>query len=353
MKDPDGFEQKLLRFLQNHQMDVTLSVGDISSEILSKNRDEITKYTKVTVPEYSKFLEVTDKLSLMNFCMREGIPCPVTYGLDRNTSYDLIHSFQFPVIVKPRRGLGAIGVLKIDNPDEVVANLSDFTEKYGPLLIQEYIPQEQGMQYQAQAFLDQDNNMKVCMVIAKPRFFPVNGGTSTANVTVDKPEIVALCKTLLEGIGWTGPADVDLILDPRSQEVKILEVNPRVTAGIKIGFAAGIDYADLHLRLALDKPIPVIPSYQLGVYSRNIFMELLWYAFATKAMKKSTTPSFFKFFGKDVIDQTISLDDPLAGLGFFLNMTRKYLNLGYLKEKLGNGRPKRIASNLKKDEAHY
>ena len=337
MKNPMAFEKKLLEFLRSNEIDITLSVGDISSEILSKNREEISKYTRVTVPEYSKFLEVSDKLKLMKFCMKNDIPCPVTYDLDEHENSDAIREIGFPAIVKPRRGLGALGVKRMDSLENLEENLPELNNKYGPLLIQEFIPQEGGTQYQAEAFLDRDSKMKVCMVIEKPRFFPVHGGTSTANVTVHKPEIVRTCKKLLEGIGWTGTADVDLILDPRDNVVKVLEINPRVTAGIKIGFAAGIDYADLHLKLALGESIPAIENYKLGIYCRNIFMDILWYLFSSRSMKQTTKPSFFKFFGKNVIDQTISLDDPLAGLGFFMNMTRKYLNFNYLMEKLGTG----------------
>jgi len=336
MIDPKGFKEKLVEFLEKEEIDVTLSVGDISSEILSKNRDEISKYTKLTVPEYSKFLAVTDKLRLMEYCMSNGIPCPLTFNLNEDTDLDVFNSLKYPVIIKPRRGLGALGVQKIEDFESIEKKLPSLTQKYGSFLIQEYIPQEGGIQYQAEAFLDQESKMKVCMVIEKPRFFPVNGGTSTANVTVNRPDIVSTCKKLLEGIKWTGAADIDLILDPRDNIVKVLEINPRVTAGIKIGFAAGIDYADLHLRFALGKPIPKIDSYKLGVYCRNIFMEILWYLYSTSTMKKTTKPSFFKFFGRNIVDQIFSVDDPFTGLGFFLNMSRKYLNIKYLREKIGN-----------------
>jgi D-aspartate ligase len=333
--DPEGFKNNLITYLKNNDIDVTLCFGDISAEIVSKNRDEIAKYTKVTVPDYNTFVRVTDKLQLMEYCMQNDIPCPVTCNLDHEVNPDFLNRFNFPVIIKPRKGIGALGVVRVDKPECVPAIASDLQVKYGPLLIQEYIPQNGGMQYQAQAFLDRENRMKVCMIIEKPRFFPVNGGTSTANVTVENPEIVETCKRLLEGIGWTGAADVDLILDPRDNEAKVLEINPRVTAGIKIGFAAGIDYADLQVKYAIGEEIPEIKEYKLGVYSRNIFMDILWYLFSTRDMKKSTHPPFFKFFGKNVIDQTLSIDDPLTGLGFFLNMVLKYTNIKYLKEKIG------------------
>ena len=224
---------------------------------------------------------------------------------------------------------------RFENADELLKNYEYLDKTYGKMLIQEFIPQEGGTQFQAEAFLDRDSKMKVCMVIAKPRFFPVTGGTSTANVTIDRPDIQENVRRLLEGINWVGAADVDFILDPRDNIPKILEINPRVTAGIKIGFVAGIDYADLHVRLAKGINIPFVDSYKMGVYLRNLTMDILWYIFATKNMRKNTEPAFFNFFGRDVCYQNFALDDPMPLAGFVLGMMKKYVSPSVWKAKLG------------------
>lgn len=334
-QDPKGFKEKLIEYLRNHQPDVTLSVGDISAQIISENKPEILKWTKVTVPDLEIFNRGVDKASVMSYCMDNQIPCPKTFFVEEKNLKNNVKEMLFPVMVKPRRGLGAIGLHRFETAEEVLAHYERLEAMHGDLLIQEFIPQNGGMQFQAEAFLDVDSKMMVCMVIEKPRFFPVTGGTSTANVTIDRRDIQESVRRLLEGIQWTGAADVDLILDPRDNVPKILEINPRVTAGIKIGFAAGIDYADLHLRLAMGQDIPKIDSYKLGVYSRNLCMDILWYIFADMKMRKSTKPSFFKFIGKDVCYQNFAVDDPLPFLGFVLGMVKKYANPKVWKKKLG------------------
>ena len=126
---------------------------------------------------------------------------------------------------------------------------------------------------------------------------------------------------------------MDYILDPRDQRAKILEINPRVTAGIKIGFVAGIDYADLHKKLAFEEEVPEIRSYKLDVYCRNFFLEVLWFLYADRKMRRATRPPFFKPYGRYVVDQLFSWNDPLAAFGFFLNMLKKYLNISNFKAK--------------------
>lgn len=333
VKNRPEFEKRLLDYLKENKMDVTVSVGDISSEILSKNGEEIRQYTHLTSPDYATFIRAYDKLQLMKHCMARDLPCPRTYELNETNLDKIGELLRFPVMVKPIKGLGAIGVVRINDQEELRERYPALYSLHGAMLVQEFIPQEGGMQYQAEAFLDEKSRMKACMVILKPRFFPVNGGTSTANLTIDHPEVLNTTRRLLEGLKWKGAADVDYILDPRDGTAKILEINPRVTAGIKIGFAAGIDYADLHLKLALGQEVPEVKGYKLGVYCRNFFLEMLWYLLSDRKMKKATTPPFFTIFRRNMVDQVFSIDDPFTGLGFFLNMVRKYMNVRNFKSK--------------------
>jgi len=334
MTDPDGFTKTMLAYLRRHRPDVTLAVCDTCAGILSRNKSEVMRYTNVTVPDYEIFMRSADKAQTMAFCMENDLPCPLTYFPDSEDLESIIGRARFPVMVKPRCGIGAMGLHRLETKDDLRRHYQTLRERFGELIIQEFIPLEGGTQYQAEAFLDADSRMRVCMVIAKPRFFPMTGGTSTANVTIDRPDIQEYVRQLLEGIRWSGPADVDLMLDPRDNMPKILEINPRVTAGIKIGFMAGIDYADFHLRLATGKPIPTIGTYKLGVHLRNLCLDILWYCFATKNMRRSTWPPFFKFFGENVHYQTFGVYDPLPLAGFILGSLRKYGDPKVWKAKL-------------------
>ncbi|PWN07799.1 ATP-grasp domain-containing protein [Rhodohalobacter mucosus] len=331
----DKFLECLLDYIKHNQVDVTLALGDVTAEILSKNKSEISKYTKITSPDYETYDQTTDKLKLMQFCMQHKIPCPKTYELSDSSDLNVVSEhLTFPVIVKPRKGIGAIGVTKVSSLEELKVKLTSMRKDFGELLIQEYIPFEQSEQYQAEFFLN--GNQEICagVIISKPRFFPVYGGTSTANLSIKNDEIFSVGKELLQKLKWQGAADIDFILDKRTGEPKVIEVNPRVTAGIKIAFKAGVDFADLHMKLAKNQIIERVQDYTVGIYCRNLILDLLWWFFSTKKMKKETKPSFYKFFGKDVCYQAFSLDDPFTGLGFILNMIYKYSNIKEIKKKI-------------------
>ncbi len=271
---------------------------------------------------------------MMRMCMKNNIPCPQTYDSEKENLEEIINKVPFPVMVKPSRGIGAIGLHCFDTPDQLRRHHNTIRTKYGPLIIQEFIPLTE-TQFQAEAFCNAQSEMTVCMVIGKPRFFPVTGGTSTCNITIDRPDIAENVRRLLEGIRWIGSADVDLIFDPRDNTPKILEINPRVTAGIKIGFEAGIDYSDLQIRLALGKDIPTIRDYKLGVVLRNLCLDILWYKYSDKAARKRAKPSFWKFFGRNIKYQTMRIDDPFPILGFIIGNIIKYRSPEKRSAKLG------------------
>lgn len=332
---PQAFYKTLINFLSKNHVDITIGVSDFSAEILSKNKNEIESYTKILIPDYSIFSRVVNKLTLMEYCMKHDIPCPQTYNINESNLGELAKKIKFPVIIKPIRGVGALGIVRCESSNELMEKYRKITSKYGSLLVQEFIPQKNGMQYQAEAFLDKEGKMRACVVIDKPRFFPVNGGTSSVNSTIHHSEILFNTKKILEGLKWVGAADVDYILDPRDGKAKVLEINPRVTAGIKIAFAAGVDFSDLYLKTLQNTPHSAINDYKVGVYCRNLFLEIMWWLYSSKEMKKNTPFPFFKLFGSNVVEQTFSIDDPLPMLGFLLNMIKKYTNIKHLKEKTG------------------
>jgi len=333
-EDEQGFYDALLDYIKQNNCDVVLPLGDATAHLVSSHKQELSKYTAMPVPDYDVFMRAADKVQTMEYCMANDIPCPQTYDAERESLEEIISKVPFPVMVKPSRGIGAIGLHRLENANELRKHYGAIREMYGPLIIQEFIPLSE-TQFQAEAFCNAQSKMTVCMVIGKPRFFPVTGGTSTCNITIDRPDIAENVRRLLEGIKWVGSADVDLILDPRDNTPKILEINPRVTAGIKIGFEAGIDYADLQIRLALGKDIPIIKDYKLGVVLRNLCLDILWYKYSDKTARNRTKPSFWQFFGRNIKYQTMRIDDLFPILGFVIGNIIKYRSLETRSAKLG------------------
>ena len=96
------------------------------------------------------------------------------------------------------------------------------------------------IQYKSELFVDRDGSIKSACVFDKTRWYPIDGGSTCCSATVHRPDIIESSAKLLKFIDWKGYGDVDLIQDPRDGLAKVMEINPRITACVKICFAAGV-----------------------------------------------------------------------------------------------------------------
>ena len=169
-------------------------------------------------------------------------------------------------------------------------------------------------------FIDNNNEMKTATVFSKNRWFPVEGGSSTLNITVDRPDIVESCKALLQKINWRGAADIDLIDDPRDGKAKIMEINPRVSGSVKIVFESGVDQARQMLELLSGDEVSLQTAYKKDQRLRCTQTDVLWFLKSSDRFRAK--PSWFSI--KNTKDHTFYIDDPLPWLAFSVSGLLKF-----------------------------
>lgn len=303
--------EQVRELLKTGDYDVVVPTVDFSASLLSKNKAEFSQYAKVASNDWNVYQIAGDKESTMRVCMENLIPCPVTV-LKAQTLEDVIRTnLKYPIVMKPRVGYGAIGFKKIDSIEELRTVFAEKKEPVGNYVFQEYIPQTD-LQYECAMFIDDNNEVKTSLVFSKNRWFPVSGGSSTLNITVDRPDIVESCSKLLKTIHWRGAADIDLIQDPRDGKAKIMEINPRVSGSVKIAFVSGVDQARQMLELAYGEPVTQYKDYKIGQRLRCSQTDVLWFIKSPNRFKSK--PSWFSI--KNTADHTFSWDDPLPWLAF-------------------------------------
>lgn len=301
-EDPEGSYVAIKAELQKYHYDIVIPLNDDVAIILSRNKTELEKYTTIHVNEWSLFSKASDKLKTMQVCMQNNLPCPKTYHNISELFDDGIEA-KFPIVCKPRTGCAAVGFHIAADKADLLEYYSKAIEKYGPCLIQEYIPQN-GKQYKAELFIDRTGEMKAACVFAKVRWYPIDGGSSTLNETVERPDIIQNCKKLLEIIGWRGYADIDLIEDVRDGEVKIMEINPRITGSVKICFESGVNFAKMIVDDYLG--LNVAPQFKVKhKFLRYMHTDLLWFIKSNERF--NCKPSWFDF--RNTTDQIFSWSD--------------------------------------------
>lgn len=318
-KDEKASLQALIRVLKENKFDIVIPMTDFSATLLSKHKETLSPYAAMAVNDWNIFQMAGDKLNTMKVCQARGLPCPKTLEQAESIEDILASGLPFPFIIKPRVGYGSIGFHCIHNEAELRKIFPEAREKHGPMLVQEYIPQT-GLQYKTEVFIGRDGEICSGVVFDKTRWFPIDGGSTCCSTSVTRPDILQTSCELLQAMGWRGYGDVDLIEDPRDHVAKVMEVNPRITASVKVCFASGVDFARQIVEHEMGFPISCYSEYQTGITLRYMHTDLLW--FLKSPRRFQSNPSWFKF--TRTTDQIFSIDDPLPWFGYTLQAILKY-----------------------------
>ncbi len=331
-QDSPGTLGRVRALLETGSFDIVIPLSDLSADLLAENKPELSEYAAICVNDMPVYEKVRDKLQTMAVCAELDLPHPRTLDASLPDLPDRLRAMglEAPLIVKPRKSSGSIGLARVDRLTDVLDVVCDVTEKFGPALVQEYIPHTD-LQYKCQLMVDSRVQIRGDVTFSKVRWFPLHGGNSTLNVAVERPDIVDCGGRLLQAIGWRGYGDVDLIQDPRDGVAKIMEVNPRVTGSVKICFDVGVDFARQIVEDALNLPITTYPGHELGRRLRYMHTDILWFLLSPDRWR--TQPSWFDF--RRTTDQICSFRDPLPGITYSLQAFGK-LRKWTRKRKTGN-----------------
>ncbi|MBE6904278.1 MAG: ATP-grasp domain-containing protein [Ruminococcaceae bacterium] len=317
-KNEQASYNALLDVLKAEKYDIVIPMTDFSATLLSKNKEEISKYASPAVNDWNVFIKAADKQNTMIACMDNNIPCPYTLR-DVKSIDDILNSdIKYPFIIKPRIGYGSIGFHCINNEEQLRKVFDSAAEAHGDMLVQEYIPQTD-IQYKCEVFIDKNGEAKSAVVFDKTRWYPIDGGSTCCSASVERPDIVESSVKLLKAIGWQGYGDVDLIQDPRDNTAKVMEINPRITASVKVCFAAGVDFARQIVEYETGREVTAYPTYEYGKFLRYLHTDILWFLESPNRFKSK--PSWFSW--KNTTDQIWSPKDPLPFFGYSLQAVTK------------------------------
>ena len=327
------YAEWMLNFLKEHHFDVLIPTSDTAAEYMSFQKKEIQKFAGVLMPDREVFKKGYDKNELMTVCKEHGFPHPFTVDL-RKVSIDdseELNSFPYPGLLKPNLTSGGRGMTLINTYDDLKRIYPKIRAQYGECHLQQYI-KAGGRQVKVQIMTDKDGNPAFSSVIWKQRYYPVNGGSSCCNVTIDNPTIAKTCGEVLKAIGWVGFADFDLIENPDTHELLIMEINPRIPACVRSAFKSGMDYATMIADATLGLPLKDY-RYTPGKRLRHLGFDVLWFLKSPDRFK--TKPSWFRFFGKDTYYQDWLCGDFKAFFWGTWGNFKKQMNPEFRKAKAG------------------
>jgi carbamoyl-phosphate synthase large subunit len=235
---PD-FVDAIAALCREDALDVVISTVDVELPPLARRRADLAG--AVLAAASIDTLDVTlDKWLLAERCA-PLLRVPTTRLLDAE---GIAADWDFPVIVKPRRGAGSRGVHLVRDREELEAHAPDDSQ-----LIQENLP---GDEFSVDVLADAAGNVVVAVPRTRAR---VDSGVSIAGRTLHDDGLETTAAAVAKAIGLTGVANVQLRYDVNGVPA-LLEVNPRFPGALPLTIAAGADLPSLALDLALGRELP-------------------------------------------------------------------------------------------------
>ena len=181
-----------------------------------------------------------DKLAFANFLRLHGVPGPATDEYSPGLT-----PARFPVYLKPRRGSGSVGTVRIES----LATLHESAAGRSGLIVQQAL---QGREFTVDCFASEPGRV----VAAVPRErIAIKAGVSVKGRTYHHPEIERIAADVVAKSGITGPANVQGMLG-EDGSFSIIEMNPRFSGTLALTTAAGINFASLLLDMLEGRAIP-------------------------------------------------------------------------------------------------
>ena len=270
--DDPSYVDCLLDICRKEQVDVVLPIMSVELEALSKNRSRFEKIgTLVSVSDDDALSIANNKLSLFKFMSSHGIRCADYREVSTIKDLgDAAISMGYPdrrVCVKAVSGSGSRGFRILDEhhsrfeaflhdkPSSSIISLEDMQSILSEattiptLMLMEYLP---GAEYTVDLVADHGKVLYTCC----RKRLGMQDSIMLDGVVVENKDVIDLCNQVVEALCLDGNIGFD-VRDNAEGIPFIMECNPRITAGIPVFAAAGVNLPYLNVKRMLGETLPV------------------------------------------------------------------------------------------------
>ena len=241
----------LIDYCKSNNISAILSCFDIDIPVLASHKKVFQEEgIQLVVSDYKTAEICNDKWLTYNKLKEIGIRTPETFvDIDSVKQRLKDNKLLFPLIMKPRWGMGSIGIMIVENMDE----LDVFYAKLQRIIFNTYLKYEsqidaekcivvqemiKGQEYGLDIL--NDLNGEFVTIIAKKKIALRAGETDIAEI-VDNKTFLEVGKKLSASLRHIGNLDVDCFIN-QNDEISILELNCRFGGQYPFSHLSGVDF---------------------------------------------------------------------------------------------------------------
>ncbi len=316
-EQPDLFIEHMLKLVRNGDYDAIIPVRDDITLLLAKNRDIFSQYVNIAVADYETVCIGRDKSQTIKVALENNVPCPKTYFPEKPSELiQLKDKLEYPLLIKPKESSGSRGIVVVNSFEELLNEYDKVQSLFGPAIVQEFIPY--GGAYGVSMLFNR-GNPRAIFTHKRLRQYPESGGPSTLRESIRYPEIEEYATRLLKKLNWHGVAMVEFRVDARTNEPKLMEINPRFWGSLQLSIHSGVNFPHLLYEMAMYGDVEPVFEYEVGKKVRWFLPgDILWFLSTPNKLKSFSEFLKFRGMGYDIL----SLDDPLPAISYVFYSVR-------------------------------
>lgn len=198
-----------------------------------------------------------DKVKANEWFLENHIPVP---------AYDE----ELPAIAKPRKGSASQGLVIMKTAQDLNGFKANYKEE--DFLIQRYITADE---YTVDAYVSKEGQ---ALSIVPRKRMEVTSGEVTKSITIRDKEVIELSKDIISKIRFEGPITLQFLRDKQTQQLYMMEINPRFGGGVVTSIKAGADACYMLLNEYLGNTVKEITNWEENLIMTRAFREFFYHA---------------------------------------------------------------------------
>jgi len=253
----------LLTICEREKIDLLIPLFEKEFLILDSNREEFENLGTTLLLSNRPILEIcNDKWNTYNFFKENSISTAKTCLIEDVEDKNI--NMKFPLILKPREGMGSKGIFFARNKQEL-SHLSINLKNY---IVQEMV---EGTEYTMDVLCDLEG--KVLSIVPRQRL-EVRAGEVVKSKSVKDIDLIEKTLDLVDKLnskndnGAIGPMNIQCIVNEK-KDMRFIEINPRFGGGVPLTFESGVDYGRVLREMTMGQEIePMLGNFKESIMLR-------------------------------------------------------------------------------------
>ena len=245
----------LLQTIRKHKVDLLIPGIEIDMYAWADHRLEIEATGARVLQNDAALIQLCkDKWAFFEHLAEAGLACVIDSSLNQDFE-SLRERFGLPFLLKPRRGFGSKGIVRVNSESEFAAH----SAQIGLVLMAQPIVGQDDEEFTTSAFCDGRGGLYANMTLR--RRLSRDGFTDRAEV-VDTQPFLDTMQQLCQLLRPQGPTNFQFRIT--AEGPKLLEINPRISSSTSIRSAFGYNESAMAVDFVLEGRVPVQPPILRG-----------------------------------------------------------------------------------------